>query len=156
MNACSTTQRAVCFLEKTIRLATSSYFGEISDQLTAFSKLLHPRDQQAGTEKQSPLHHQAPHSEEEHCASTWPVLFQGMGPRCQSKLPFRYKPHALGFTLRRPGNVQSSTMSPAGVPLPFCGMHAVLLGAGNAEKRVEWFCPEAVVDQPWKQLNRSD
>lgn len=52
--------------------------------------------------------------------------------------------------------MQSSTMSPAGVPLPFCGMRAVLLGAGNAEKRVEWFCPEAVVDQPWKQLNRSD
>ncbi|EOA99234.1 hypothetical protein Anapl_09127 [Anas platyrhynchos] len=55
------------------------------------------RDQQAGTEKQNPLHHQAPHSKEEHRASTWPVLFQGMGPRCQSKLPFWYQPPALGL-----------------------------------------------------------
>lgn len=33
--------------------------------------------------------------------------------------------------------MQSSITSPAGVPLPFCRMRAVLLGAGNAEERVE-------------------
>lgn len=85
-----------------------------------------------------------------------PCSFKEWDRDVKASCPFGINHLPWVSPLRRPGNMQSSTMSPAGVPLPFCGMHAVLLGAGNAEKRVEWFCPEAVVDQPWKQLNRSD